>query len=397
MTTFVDLADATLAAGTMPRVVPQLKSITLGGAVAGVGIEASSFRFGLVHDTISAIEVLTGDGRALVCTPDNEHRDLFHALPNSYGTLGYALKLTARTTPVKRHVHVEHRSHGDPAGYFAELGRLCSRARHRFSRWRRLRPRCAGRDHRTLRRGRPLRQRLHVRAHLLPVAARAHDRLSDDARLPVAMGYRLVLVLAESGLAASAGCAASLGRRRLNSITYQKIMRWNSRWKVTAAWDRLRGLHAESVIQDVDIPLARAAEFLDFLHAQIGILPIWICPIRAPAAGPSFPLYPLTPGAVYVNFGFWDNVRTREAHPAGFHNRKIEHKVTELGGIKSLYSDSYFTPRRILGDLQPAGVRRAQAEIRSGPRASGPVREVRVASLTGVVALKNLLEDFWHE
>jgi FAD/FMN-containing dehydrogenase len=121
-------------------------------------------------------------------------------------------------------------------------------------------------------------------------------------------------------------------------------MRWNSRWKATAAWDRLRGLHAESVIQDVDIPLAQAAEFLDFLHAQIGIVPIWICPIRAPAAGSSFPLYPLTPGAVYVNFGFWDNVRTREAHPAGFHNRKIEHKVTELGGIKSLYSDSYFTP-----------------------------------------------------
>ena len=32
------------------------------------------------------------------------------------------------------------------------------------------------------------------------------------------------------------------------------------------------------------------------------------------------------------------------AHPAGFHNRKIEHEVTELGGIKSLYSDSFFTP-----------------------------------------------------
>src|SRR4029450_13747246 len=60
MTTFVDLAEATLAAGPVPRVVPQLKSITLGGAVAGVGIEASSFRFGLVHDTIREVEVLTG-------------------------------------------------------------------------------------------------------------------------------------------------------------------------------------------------------------------------------------------------------------------------------------------------------------------------------------------------
>src|SRR4029079_18154217 len=71
MTTFVDLADATLAAGTMPRVVPQLKSITLGGAVAGVGIEATSFRYGLVHETIAAMEVLTGDGDIVTCTPDN--------------------------------------------------------------------------------------------------------------------------------------------------------------------------------------------------------------------------------------------------------------------------------------------------------------------------------------
>jgi hypothetical protein len=124
MTTFVDLADATLAAGTAPRVVPQLKSITLGGAVAGVGIEASSFRFGLVHDTISEIEVLTGDGRALVCTPDNEHRDLFHGMPNSYGTLGYALKLTARTTPASATCTIEHRRYAEPARAFAAIGEL---------------------------------------------------------------------------------------------------------------------------------------------------------------------------------------------------------------------------------------------------------------------------------
>jgi FAD/FMN-containing dehydrogenase len=44
----------------------------------------------------------------------------------------------------------------------------------------------------------------------------------------------------------------------------------------------------------------------------------------------------------YVNFGFWDVKRTREPHPAGHFNRMIEVKVIELGGIKSLYSDSYF-------------------------------------------------------
>jgi FAD/FMN-containing dehydrogenase len=343
MTTFVDLADATLAAGTMPRVVPQLKSITLGGAVAGVGIEASSFRFGLVHDTISEIEVLTGDGRALVCTPDNEHRDLFHALPNSYGTLGYALKLTACTTPVRRHVHIEHRSHGDPAEYFAELGRLCAQPGIDF-----LDGVVFARDALVVTIGRFVEAAPYAsdytfeRIYFRSLRERKTDYLATRDYL---WRWDTDWFWCSQNLGLQRRWLRRLaGRRRLNSITYQKIMRWNSRWKVTAAWDRLRGLHAESVIQDVDIPLARAAEFLDFLHAQIGIVPIWICPIRAPAGGPSFPLYPLTPGAVYVNFGFWDNVRTRQAHPAGFHNRKIEHKVTELGGIKSLYSDSYFTP-----------------------------------------------------
>jgi hypothetical protein len=97
------------------------------------------------------------------------------------------------------------------------------------------------------------------------------------------------------------------------------------------------------VIQDVDIPIDRAAEFLAFLHAEVGILPIWLCPIRVPDAGAAFTLYPLTPGTVYVNFGFWDVVTTRQQRPAGFCNRLIERKVRELGGIKSLYSDSYFT------------------------------------------------------
>lgn len=32
--------------------------------------------------------------------------------------------------------------------------------------------------------------------------------------------------------------------------------------------------------------------------------------------------------------------------PAGFYNRQVEEKVIALGGMKSLYSDSYFTPEQ---------------------------------------------------
>ena len=124
MTTFADLADATLAHGLMPQVVPQLKSITLGGALAGVGIEATSFRFGLVHDTVASFDVLTGDGRILTCTRDNEHRDLFYGFPNAYGTLGYALRVAQRTTPVAPYVQVEYLRYRDPSACFAEVAQL---------------------------------------------------------------------------------------------------------------------------------------------------------------------------------------------------------------------------------------------------------------------------------
>ena len=95
MASYEELVADCLPRGVMPAVVPQLKTITLGGAVAGVGIEASSHRYGLVHESALELEVLTGDGQIVVCRPDNEHADLFYALPNSYGTLGYALRVVA--------------------------------------------------------------------------------------------------------------------------------------------------------------------------------------------------------------------------------------------------------------------------------------------------------------
>jgi FAD/FMN-containing dehydrogenase len=50
----------------------------------------------------------------------------------------------------------------------------------------------------------------------------------------------------------------------------------------------------------------------------------------------------MDPGTLYVNFGFWDVVNDPVKRPPGFRNRAIELKTAELGGIKSLYSASYF-------------------------------------------------------
>ena len=88
MCTYADLVAATLPYGLSPLVVPQLKTITLGGAVSGLGIESSSFRNGLPHESVLEMDILTGAGD-LLTTSRTRHPDLFRAFPNSYGTLGY--------------------------------------------------------------------------------------------------------------------------------------------------------------------------------------------------------------------------------------------------------------------------------------------------------------------
>src|SRR6201998_3449678 len=108
MTTYEDLADATLRHQLMPLVVPQLKTITLGGAVTGLGVESTSRRNGMPHESVTAMEILTGDGRVVTATPDGEHADLYRGFPNSYGTLGYAMSLTIELEPVTPFVHLRH-------------------------------------------------------------------------------------------------------------------------------------------------------------------------------------------------------------------------------------------------------------------------------------------------
>ena len=339
MITYEDLTRACLAHGVMPAVVPQLKTITLGGAVAGVGIESSSHRYGLVHDTMLELEVLLGDGRVVICTPTNEHADLFFGFPNSYGTLGYALRVKAKAVRVKPHVHLRHLPFSSATKYFEELGQRLRSGENDFVDGTVFSP---SQMYITL--GRFTENAPYAsdytyeHIYYRSIAEKREDYLSVHDYI---WRWDTDWFWCSKNLFAQNPLVRRLyGRERLGSRTYTKIMRWNSRVGITKKLERMMGLHSESVIQDVDIPLARAAEFLAFYAENIGLWPQWICPIGFAGSG-RFTLYPMRHDW-YVNFGFWDVKRTREAHPPGHFNRLIERKVVELGGIKSLYSDSFF-------------------------------------------------------
>ena len=344
MATYEQLVAWTLPRGFIPAVVPQLKTITVGGAAAGVGIEATSFRHGLVHDTLQEIEVLLPGGDMVVCSPANAHRDLFFGFPNSYGTLGYALRLRVGMLATQPMVHVEHRVCRDGAAFFDGLAAQC-RGDADF-----IDGVVFGACECVMSCGRftqaaPWRSDYTFeKIYYQSLRSRSEDYLSTQDYL---WRWDTDWFWCSKNFGAQHPLVRRLlGRARLNSRTYTRWMRLNARWQLTQRVARWRGRYRESVIQDVDIPLPRAAEFLAFLQREIGILPIWVCPLRGEQPGRHFSLYPLGAAALYVNFGFWDVIESERAFEPGHFNRLIEREVTRLDGIKSLYSESFFTPEQ---------------------------------------------------
>jgi FAD/FMN-containing dehydrogenase len=352
MCTYESLVDATLPHGLMPLVVPQLRTITLGGAVSGLGIEATSFRSGLPHESVLEMDVFTGAGEVVTTGPgQGEHRDLFDTFPNSYGSLGYATRLRIQLEPAPAQVRLRHLRFDD-AGLLAKTVEEIVETQS-FD-------------------GEPV--------HGL-----------DGVSFEPGELYLTLAAWVPEGSAALAGSTSdytgqqiyfrSLQQRTDDVLTgYDYLWRWDTdwfwcsgafgaqhpvvrrlwprRWRRSDVYHRLLGLdhrfhiadrldrragrpQRERVIQDVEVPVDRLAEFLAWFDAEVGMRPVWLCPLRATRP---WPLYPLEPGLTYVNVGFWGTVHVGPDAPDGPRNRAIEDKVHELGGHKSLYSEAFYDP-----------------------------------------------------
>ena len=58
-------------------------------------------------------------------------------------------------------------------------------------------------------------------------------------------------------------------------------MRLERRFDIGDRLEKLKGRPPrERVIQDVEVPIERCAEFLDWFLANVPIEPIWLCPLR---------------------------------------------------------------------------------------------------------------------
>ena len=358
MCTYERLVDATLQHGLAPLVVPQLKTITLGGAVSGLGIESSSFRSGLPHESVREMDILTGAGDVVTARPEGEHADLFRGFPNSYGSLGYATRLRIELEPVQAYVALRHVRFHSVDDLVAALGQVVETGRHDgervdyldgvvFSATESYLCLGAGTDAPG-----PVsdytRQLVYYQSIRHDEPRPRHDRLTTRDYL---WRWDTDWFWCSRAFGAQDRRVRRVWPRRWRrSSVYWKLVAFDQRWSVV---DRLEARRdrppRERVVQDVEVPVGECAGFLHWFLREVPIEPLWICPLRIREDGPAgavpgqrpWSLYPLRAGETYVNVGFWSTVPATPGQP-GAVNRLVEREVTALHGHKSLYSDAYY-------------------------------------------------------
>lgn len=356
MCTYEDLVAATLPYGLAPLVVPQLKTITLGGAVTGLGIESTSFRSGLPHESVLEIDVLTGNGEIVTATPDGENADLFWGFPNSYGTLGYSTRLKIQLEPVLPFVALRHVRFDDLDTMQRVMDEIVGARTYEGTEVQYLDGVVFSADE----------------SYLTLGIQTAEPGPVSDYHSGSEIYYRSIQNKSTDRLTIHDylwrwdtdwfWCSRAFGTQnpKVRRFWPTKYRRSSFYWKLIALdrkydiADRLEARKGnpprERVVQDVEVPIENTASFLRWFLDEIPIEPLWLCPLRlrepappgADAARP-WPLYPLEPKRTYVNIGFWSSVPIVSGEPEGATNRAIEHKVTEFDGHKSLYSDAYYT------------------------------------------------------
>ncbi|GAB7067818.1 FAD-binding oxidoreductase [Mycobacterium hodleri] len=348
MCTYEDLVAATLPHGLSPLVVPQLKTITLGGAVTGLGIESASFRNGLPHESVLEMDILTGTGDVVTASRD-AHSDLFYAFPNSYGTLGYSVRLKIELEPVKPFVALRHLRFTSVSDLVATMDRIVETRGFDgvpvdyvdgvvFSvdeAYLSLGVRTATPGPVSDYTGRDIYYRSIQHAD-----GEKHDRLTIHDYL---WRWDTDWFWCSRAFGAQNPTIRRFWPRRLRrSSFYWKLIAYDRRFDIADRIEKRNGRPPlERVVQDIEVPIERTTEFVDWFLDNVPIEPIWLCPLRL-RDDVGWPLYPIAGHHTYVNIGFWSSVPASSVE--GETNRLIEKKVSELDGHKSLYSDAYYSP-----------------------------------------------------
>jgi FAD/FMN-containing dehydrogenase len=292
----------------------------------------------------------------LITVSPDQHSDLYRAFPNSYGTLGYSTRLRIDLEPVMPFVALRHMRFNSLPAMVDAMDRIVDTGGLEGTRVDYLDGVVFSADESYLCVG----VRTKTPGPVSDYTGRdiyyqsiQHDCRGDESVKEERLTINDYLWRWDTDWF---WCSSSFGaqnprlrrwwpRRYRRSSVYWKLVALDQRFGIADRLETRKGRpQRERVVQDIEVPIERVLEFLEWFGDNVPIAPIWLCPLRLrdrPGSSTGWPLYPIRPDHTYVNVGFWASVPVGDTE--GAMNRKIEEKVGTLDGHKSLYSDAFYS------------------------------------------------------
>jgi FAD/FMN-containing dehydrogenase len=126
--TWESVLEAALAQGLTPPVLPNYLGLSVGGSIAVGGIGGTSSRYGMQTDHVLDLDVVTGDGRELTCSP-NSNLDLFDAARGGLAQCCIITRVTLRLVHAPERVRRFQLFYKDLAALTADQRRVLAEGR----------------------------------------------------------------------------------------------------------------------------------------------------------------------------------------------------------------------------------------------------------------------------
>lgn len=334
------LVEATLPHGLVPPIVTEFPGITVAGGLQGGAGESSSFKWGGMNNIINWFDVVLANGEKLRASP-KEHADLFYGSAGAYGTLGVVTLAEVQLIPAKRYVNVAYL----PVASFAEAAERTQKL--------------VKEDH----------DYIDGIMYSPGSGVIVVGKLSDTPHGPV----QTFTKRRDPWFYLHAEKIARAGKTRQESIPITDYLfrydrgafwmgkhgfgRFHAPFNALTRWlfDRVMhtrplyealqasGVSQEMLIQDIALPPKHAVPFMEWVDRELGIYPLWLCPLKIDDPGGRSPLLsrPLKNGSA-INVGVWGPV-SRDLDAVVTAERRLEAKVSELSGRKWLYAYAHYT------------------------------------------------------
>jgi FAD/FMN-containing dehydrogenase len=332
------LVKETQRFGLIPSVVPAFPGLTVGGVFSGTVAGSSSFKYGFFDRIVTWIEVVLADGR-ITRASTTRSPELLSGLAGTLGTLGIATLFQIKLITVKPYVNITYiqvkttqealdtleRCGQDHANDFVEgfifgpdsltfgviaVGRMSATKEFRKQRFSR---RCDPWFYLHALKAGPCTESVPMTDYLF-----RYDRGSF-----------------------------CMGRYCFGRIPFNKITRWltDSATRSQKLAQTIRSLNWSQhfIIQDLVVPTGTASLLLGHLEDSLAIYPLRLCPIRT--AIPAIMRPNPRRADLHLGIGIRGHTDDSILDSGTFRERirSIETVVRELGGLKWLYSKSFYT------------------------------------------------------